>query len=75
MVWERARSSSPEGKGEVSRKARKSKRRVAISKRIIERSITSVQVQKKWNEVPKKCFPYNTYIHTYIHTIQGKATQ
>ena len=31
--------------------------RVAISKRIVVRSMKSVQVQKKWNEVQKKCFP------------------
>ena len=54
---------------------RKSTRRVAISKRIVVRSIKSAQVQKKWNEVQKKRFPFidpSKYIYiecmyTYIY--------
>ena len=40
-----------------SRRARRSKRQVAISKRIVVRSIKGVQVKKKWSEVHRKCFP------------------
>jgi hypothetical protein len=45
-----------EGRMRSSRRVCRSKRRAAISKRIVVRSMKSVQVQKKWNEVQKSVF-------------------
>ena len=59
MVWERARSSRREGWGPAGGCAGP-KLRVGISKRIVVRSSKSFQVQKKCNEVQKKCFPFFT---------------